>query len=487
MSIPEKKARQLMERCVEVMKNSIQEPRADENPSPSVGALLWRPDGTVVEAYRGELRDGDHAEFTLLERKCRDQAVEDGVLFATLEPCLDRNPPKRGCARHIVSARIKQVFVGVGDTNPAVRGQGIAHLQENGVTVQMFDRDLQDEILNANEEFFDWANNLPELEESDLEPASPLEEPVPHFAWDDLSTEALEFFADRAGIDDAIESEAFKTRLKQIKVLDGSENPTGLGALLFGKEPRSVIPEAGLLSRVTTPSGEVYRKEFDMPLILLPNALEDWLKATVPAPMKREGMERTEAQTLPITVIREAVINALVHRDYSITGTKCHLTINEQQIVVKSPGEPVPPLTLLLLQTLSPPLKSRNPILHAVFSKCNLAEEQGFGLETLKDYALEQDLPRPRFQMAGDDLVLTIFRSAQQLDDERGADLDETAREIWEWIFTKDEASVQEVSRALGLAERSARRHVSTLTELGFLVRIGQGPSTRYRAVFMAN
>ncbi len=83
--------RALMELAIEVMKQSIPEPREDKKASPKVGAVLLKPDGTVETAFRGELRHGDHAEFTLLERKNRDQRLDETVLFATLEPCA----PKR--------------------------------------------------------------------------------------------------------------------------------------------------------------------------------------------------------------------------------------------------------------------------------------------------------------------------------------------------------------------------------------------------------
>ena len=64
-------ARKLMELAVEVMRQSVREPRADGKASPMVGAVLYKPDGTIETACRGELRYGDHAEFTLLERKNR--------------------------------------------------------------------------------------------------------------------------------------------------------------------------------------------------------------------------------------------------------------------------------------------------------------------------------------------------------------------------------------------------------------------------------
>ena len=56
-----------MELAIVVMRRSVPEPRTDSKINPKVGAVLYKPDGTIETACRGELRHGDHAEFTLLE------------------------------------------------------------------------------------------------------------------------------------------------------------------------------------------------------------------------------------------------------------------------------------------------------------------------------------------------------------------------------------------------------------------------------------
>jgi ATP-dependent DNA helicase RecG len=73
-----------------------------------VGAVLYKPDGTVETASRGELRHGDHAEFALLERKNRANRLDGSILFTTLEPCGpgSRHELKLGCTERIVLARI---------------------------------------------------------------------------------------------------------------------------------------------------------------------------------------------------------------------------------------------------------------------------------------------------------------------------------------------------------------------------------------------
>jgi len=149
-----------MKIAVDVMKQSIEESRADGKPCPKVGAVLVSPDEKhIITAFRGELREGDHAEFTLLERKNRDKNLTGYYLFATLEPCAPgaRRHPELGCAERIVNARIAKVWIGIEDPDPTVDRKGILYLQQNNVDVEMFDEDLQDEIRYENKIFLTHA------------------------------------------------------------------------------------------------------------------------------------------------------------------------------------------------------------------------------------------------------------------------------------------------------------------------------------------
>ena len=122
--------RKMMEKAVEVMRQSVHGPRADGKASPLVGAVLVKPDGGIDTASRGELREGDHAEFTLLERKNRAVRLDGSVVFVTMEPCAPgaRNHPKPSCAERIADARIEEIWVGIEDPDPAVDRKGIKYL-----------------------------------------------------------------------------------------------------------------------------------------------------------------------------------------------------------------------------------------------------------------------------------------------------------------------------------------------------------------------
>ena len=485
-----------MERAIEVMRKSVAEPRADGKASPLVGVVLWKPDGTVETACRGELRDGDHAEFTLLERKNRHSRLDGAVLFATLEPCAPgaRQHPKLGCAERIVHARIKEVWIGIEDPDPTVDRKGIKYLQDKGVAVHMFDREFQEAIKVANREFIAQALERAAAARSERKPKritlSPLEGRIANVNTNDLSTEALAQYREIAKIDEAVGSPDFNRRLVQqglLKQDDGSWTPTGFGLLLFGKEPRTAMPQAGLLGTIHFPEGNEEPRDFDGPQVLAPGLALQWIRDKLPNPIDRSAARRREAQEPLFKLAREGIVNALVHRDYGIEGAKCQLIVTPDTIVVKSPGAPVPPITLQQMQSFSAPMLSRNPVLHYVFARMELAEERGLGLKSMRNDAQRAHLPLPKYTWEDPYLVLTIYRSESgavgSLDAETLASLSKAERSGWKWLTTRETATSAEYADALKVPNRTALNHLKRFTELGLVRKQGSGPATRYEVV----
>lgn len=486
--------RELMELATEVMRQSVPEPRSDGKMSPKVGAVLVKPDGSVETACRGELRHGDHAEFTLLERKNRGVKLDGSILFATLEPCAPgaRRDPKIDCAERIRLARIKEVWIGIQDPDPKVSRKGIQHLENSGIIVHMFDRDLQEVIEEENQAFLKQANErAAEEEKKPVEIVlSPLEKRSLRASLTDFSEEALQTYCKLSGIPEAVGSDEFYRRLLQQGLLEeygDSLVPTGFGLLLFGKEPRRSMPQAGLLGLIRFPNGELARKEFDEPAVLIPILLEKWLRATLPNILERNQMQREERLTLSFEMVREAVVNALVHRDYSIEGSKCQLIVSEDTITVMSPGLPPPPITLEQLQQLSVPMLSRNPGMHFVFARMRLAEEQGLGVQSLRDRAQSLGLPLPKYTWNAPYLILTLYLSAaavtKALAENVLKSMSKAEQKGWQWIAGQEAVTSNSYADAMGIPNRTALNHLKHFTELGLLHRFGTGPSTRYEIV----
>ena len=108
-------------------------------------------------------------------------------------------------------------------------------------------------------------------------------------------------------------------------------------------------------------------------------------------------MKREARPALPFEMVREAVINAVAHRDYGLRGSSIRVEKYADRVVILSPGLPPLPLTLARLRTLKYLPCSRNPNIARGLSFFERIEEQGDGLRRIVESAKDMGLPPPEF------------------------------------------------------------------------------------------
>ena len=226
-----------MQLAIDEMKKSITELRKDGQTNPKVGAVLISPLGELLgTAYRGELREGDHAEYTLLDKKLRDKCIAGSILFATLEPCANgaRNLPKIECAQRIVNARIKKVYVGIEDPDPKVARKGIKFLMESDVEVEMFDKDLQDIVEQGNKQFLKEATLRAQVAKNPKPiELSQLENVIETMSIDEFSQDALKSYINRAKLNMQTDSPEFLALLEQQELI---QYESSVGSTIAGSK-----------------------------------------------------------------------------------------------------------------------------------------------------------------------------------------------------------------------------------------------------------
>ncbi|TYZ09314.1 hypothetical protein FY528_11255 [Hymenobacter lutimineralis] len=484
-----------MEMAIAVMKKSIQEPRNDKA-SPKVGAVLIMPDGTIETACRGELRYGDHAEFTLLERKKRSELLEGSTIFATLEPCAPgaRKHPKLGCAERIVNARIKTVWIGVEDPDPTVDRKGIKYLIDNGVEVKMFDPDLQVQIWAENTEFKRQAEARAKQVKEEIEERnivlSEKEKTENNADLDDLSEEEINQFIRKAQLDTTIGSTKFNKIFTQLGLLENSNGnikPTGIGLLLFGNRPQLLYQNALIRATFKTRGRGEEITTIEGPITHQADKAQQWYETHMASQIDRSTTRRTTAYDFPLNVFREAIINAVVHRDYDIEGAPIYLEINDDAVIIKSPGTPVPPLTFEDIKSFTAPSLSRNPKIMYAFDQLELVEHRGLGFQTIKELPEKFGLPLPVVSYDAPYMIMKFPRNAGAIHKvANGTELGKlNHKELagYHWLATKGEASKKEYAEHFKIDDRTAQRHLSKMRELNIIGDNGErskSPNLRY-------
>lgn len=464
---------------IEVMKNSVQEERAEGEVSPKVGAVLVRPDGSYTTAYRGELRDGDHAEYTLLERKCINENLKDCVVYSTLEPCFKRNSPKIGCCKRIAKARIKKVYVGTGDPFPSVNGKGIKYLVDHGIEVEPYPQELQKEIERLNADFIAYAESrrLEEENKATKDYKEETERAVHTMDMKSLDEKLMARFLKAANVTDN-EQEVFLRNMNLAELDNDVVRPTGLGLLLFGKKPQSVYPNAVIKTTLKRNGKAVETKTIEGRIPAQLDEANKWYKEHIPSYINRDEPERKRVYEYPLDVIRELICNAVVHRDYSLKGAPVYFEINDKSIVIKSPGLPEPPVTLEHIVSFSASSFSRNPVIMYVLDKLDYAEQRGLGFETVKDLPAK-NLPLPKVQYNAPYIEFILPLSMEVAETMYG-DLSEKEIKVLEYIRINEPVTRSNIETLLGIDNKKAVRILNKLIDKGVIISQGKSRGVTY-------
>lgn len=184
---------------------------------------------------------------------------------------------------------------------------------------------------------------------------------------------------------------------------DGSGRLTVAGLLIFGKS--STLRRKFPMQRVDyirvagtrwmeDPDDRFTSIDMRGPLILLASRALDSIYGDLPKAFKlEEGAIQAEAKALPARVLREAVVNALIHRNYRISGPIQFLRYDNRLELI-NPGFSLKPEAQLGEQGS----RLRNPTIAAVFHETNLAETKGSGIQTMRKLLDRAEFAPPTFE-----------------------------------------------------------------------------------------
>lgn len=279
---------------------------------------------------------------------------------------------------------------------------------------------------------------------------------------------------------------------------NGGHYATAAGIVLLARDPSAVFPHCRILAdayRGSEPDGDPSdHTDIRRPMPLAVEEAIAFVERNTRHPIRIVGLNRVRLDEYPSEALREALVNAVAHRDYEDRSRKVMLEVFSDRVVISSPGLPPPPLTLQKLRTGKYRPCSRNPILAQCLSFFHRIEERGSGFRRMRDRMVDHGLDQPLlgtdtgyFQVSfpgpGKDLKrlrVAGGRAGQALAPSVEEQLNARQRKMAALLARGEELTSQKCIRLFRVTRDTASRDFSCLVELGLAEKKGAGRSTRY-------
>ncbi len=252
----------------------------------------------------------------------------------------------------------------------------------------------------------------------------------------------------------------------------GREVPTRGAVLLFGKNRRDLFPDAVIRCarfRGTDKSRFLDQVEIDE---YLPRAVESavaFVERHTAQALEIERVRRKEIPEYPPAATREAIINAIVHADYSIGGMSINVAVFDDRIEISNPGSL--PFGLTLEAALAGVSKLRNRVIGRVFRELKLIEQWGSGMGRMIAACAEVGLRPPHFEEIGNSFRVTLYSGKVAT-----PAVPEWQRQLVRYLTEKHEISTRDAAQIWKISDRAARTRLKKLVSVGILTEIGTGP-----------
>jgi len=269
---------------------------------------------------------------------------------------------------------------------------------------------------------------------------------------------------------------------------NGQLVPTMAGILLFGREPQRFLRSAEIICvRYAGPqmSDEFVRQDLGGTLPDQARQAEAFVSSNLHREMKIMGMARADNPEYPLAVVREAIVNAIAHRDYGIRGEGIRLLIFSDRLEIYSPGRLPGHVTL---DNLKDERFSRNEAIVAVLSDLGYIERLGYGIDRMITTMQQAHLPAPVFEEMTAGFKVTLYSTSEEAASAPSAPqhtgnpfLNERQEKALRHIQIHGRITNSDFQELIpDVSPETIRRDLADLVEKNLLIRIGSKRATYY-------
>jgi ATP-dependent DNA helicase RecG len=328
--------------------------------------------------------------------------------------------------------------------------------------------------------------------------------PLPGVPWSSLDSKQVSGFGSLVaagsashGFQDSVCPSMHARGLLWRDTAKGEFYATAAGLLVFGQSPADYFPQVVLLADAyagTKVSGKPRGQlNINAPLaVAIESALQFVDKHTF-HPTRVVGINNVALDEYPQRALREALVNAVAHRNYEDASRKIMVEVFTDRVVISSPGYPPAPLTLAKLRRGNYRPCSRNPVIAQTLATFKLMEQRGSGFARMRDAMLNHGLDAPTFTEQDGYFVVTFpgpDGNYDRLKVSAGAaglitpavesQLNERQKKIMIEVQKTGFVTSGWCRRNLDVVYDTIRRDLIALVQLGLIKSQGRGRNARY-------
>lgn len=320
-------------------------------------------------------------------------------------------------------------------------------------------------------------------------------QPVPNACYEDIDPVEREhlrnilrsYNGEKALLD--LEDEDLDKALQLVTSVNEKLVPTFTGMLLIGKKEKlkQYVPTAEAAYQAFKGTNLTVNESFHLPILSAIERIFAFLEARNPEQELEIGMFRVSIPDFDKRAIREAIVNAFVHRDYTRLG-RVLVQLDNDGLSVSNPGGFIEGVTIENLLTVEP--HGRNPVLADALKRIGLAERSGRGVDRIFEGSLLYGRPLPDYsESTSTNVKLFIARSipdekfVHMISEEQnriGMPLPLNSLLILNVLRQGRRMSVHDISEDTHILEAKVRATAERMTEAGLLEAVGSGKSRAY-------
>jgi ATP-dependent DNA helicase RecG len=406
------------------------------------------------EIYFGVLKNGKVAGQQVTEKTIRDvsQAISNHIEPRIFPKIVRLKQEGKSCIHVSFEGAERPYFA-----------YGRAYIRVGDEDKQLSAKELENLILKKNQEKMRWEVQVCE-----------------RATYGDISRDKLKSFLRSS----RLKFGNIGNALSKLNLASAGK-PLNAAIILFGRKPERFFPSARLRCATfgtDNTSAIIDMKDFEGDLFSLIKKAEEYILSHINIGMRLDGLRRVDVPEIDREAVREAIINAFCHRDYSEYDS-VNIAVFRDRVEIRSPGGLFGGLTIEQI-TKENVSRRRNELIADIFHRVHFVEKWGRGIELI----LTKE-PTAAFKEIAGTFVTVLHRkearkkTSEETTHELPINYSKTTHEAFAIIIEVPTITREELAERLGLSPDGAKYHLDKLRKGGHIRRVGGRKGGHWEAV----